>query len=43
MTPLLLEAIALLERYRDNLLLKPEHRIKTGEVTAFIKKCKETL
>ncbi|MFN8996757.1 MAG: hypothetical protein ACK5X3_24270 [Pseudomonadota bacterium] len=32
------EAISLLERARDHLLLKEEKRIKAGEITAFIKK-----
>jgi hypothetical protein len=32
------DAIALLQRARDHLLLKEEKRIKAGEITAFIKR-----
>lgn len=35
------EAIALLQRARDHLLLKEEKRIKAGEITAFIKRWNE--
>jgi hypothetical protein len=35
---LLQEAITLLEKSRDRLILKEEHRLKAGEITAFIKK-----
>ena len=40
---LLNDALHLLERSRDTLLLKPEAQIKSGEITAFIKRCKEVL
>ena len=40
---LLLEAIQLLARARDHLILKPDDRIKAGEITLFVTRCKEAL
>ena len=37
---LLQEAITLLEKSRDRLLLKEADQIKAGEITAFIKKAR---
>jgi len=34
------EAVSLLERRRDHLLLKPEHQVKDREITAFIERVK---
>ena len=40
-TQMMEEAITLLQRARDHLLLKEEKRIKAGEITAFIKRWNE--
>lgn len=40
-TQMMEEAIGLLQRARDHLLLKEEKRIKAGEITAFIKRWNE--